>query len=522
MKNDDFLFDVIQSLSKSEKRFFKLFAERKNPSGMSKYLELFDVYAAAQSGAEAKRLTGLKAAWKNLRQIKHYLADTLLTALNNYHTPSDNRLQMLSWIQSAQILHRRGLLPNAMAILHKAHTRSKQLNSGVYRLLVLLEMMDIVEHSTTEPRAQVEKVQALQTEMSECLDLIRSYVDYQAVYANISALNQLRGKPRTASERAEFAEAIDVPAMKTESYLLNESTELYYYDANRIYYTAISEYRTAREYAERLIELFERAKILQFNYVPALLMLAQAHLGLNDFQRFHTTADKTEALVAQHARPSDIGGHPGLVTLLKIFRLQAYVKAGRFEEAIDYELTLRPEVKDLNKESDWGAIVLFYYYGAYAFFGAQRYSDAFASLELILEDDRFEQRPDVYTLALILNLILHVELGNIAVLEYVLRSAAKILRARQKAYETEEIMMEFIGALAQQVTQADVDELLQTTRMRLAELQSDPHEEEHLCMFDLIAWFDSKILRRPFAELQRKRANERYQKLNATSEQGSI
>ena len=62
-KNSDQLFQLIQSLSKGEKRHFKLFATRHKGGENAKFLKLFDMINAQKEYSEDKILSKEKSIY---------------------------------------------------------------------------------------------------------------------------------------------------------------------------------------------------------------------------------------------------------------------------------------------------------------------------------------------------------------------------------------------------------------------------------------------------------------------------
>ncbi|NJL75471.1 MAG: hypothetical protein HC892_11015 [Saprospiraceae bacterium] len=86
MKRKDDLFKLIQSMSKSEKRYFTLDAQKTGKTD-AKYLELFK----AISNMDKYEEVALKRLSNHLSVDKAYLYEAILRSMRDYH--SKNRVQ---------------------------------------------------------------------------------------------------------------------------------------------------------------------------------------------------------------------------------------------------------------------------------------------------------------------------------------------------------------------------------------------------------------------------------------------
>ena len=105
----DDAFRLVQSLSKSEKRFFRLFSSA--TGGEKNYLKLFDVLDKMKTFDDdllKKKLQG-ESFLKNLSFEKNYLVKILLRALRVFHSESDATNTLYARMADIHILSEKGL-----------------------------------------------------------------------------------------------------------------------------------------------------------------------------------------------------------------------------------------------------------------------------------------------------------------------------------------------------------------------------------------------------------------------------
>ena len=137
MKPSTELFELIKSLSKSEKRFFKLSSSLQ--TGDKNYLKIFDAIEKQAVYNEA----GLKIAFKKETFVSHFpseknhLYKLLLKSLRNYH--SDNSINSLlkQEIKNVEILYKKALFKECNKFLVRAKKQAIE-NEKFYFLFELI------------------------------------------------------------------------------------------------------------------------------------------------------------------------------------------------------------------------------------------------------------------------------------------------------------------------------------------------------------------------------------------------
>src|SRR5439155_27309205 len=106
---------------------------------------------------------------------------------------------------------------------------------------------------------------------------------------------------------------------------------------------------------------------------------------------------------------------------------------------------------------------------------------------------------------LILNLIVHYELGNEDILPYIVKSTYRFLYNRNRLYKFENSVLGFIAKKLPHITTGqEITEAFKKLKAELQEITKDPFEKRALEYFDFISWLESKIENRPFAEIVRE------------------
>ena len=100
MKND-FVHQLVHSLTKSEKRYFKLFSQVQ--SGTKNYLKLFDALESLVTYDSKQLRKKLKGSPMNLSYEKKYLGKMLLKSLRNFEGENSPLYQVGNMMQDVEL-----------------------------------------------------------------------------------------------------------------------------------------------------------------------------------------------------------------------------------------------------------------------------------------------------------------------------------------------------------------------------------------------------------------------------------
>ena len=105
MKQKDDLYNLIQAMSKSEKRYFTIDAKKSGRTS-SKYLELFQAINHMDAYNEQKLQ---KKFGKTLPFDKSYLYDAILRSMRDYRSSKSRAARIKEMILDTKYLYERGL-----------------------------------------------------------------------------------------------------------------------------------------------------------------------------------------------------------------------------------------------------------------------------------------------------------------------------------------------------------------------------------------------------------------------------
>ena len=126
MKRSEHLFQLIKSLSKSEKRSFKLFANRHTIGDKNNYIELFDAIEKQIVYDEAllvKKIKDQKLV-NNISSIKVQLYNLILKSLRQYNSGDKASYEIRMYMDYIDLLFEKGLYNQCKKILKTLKTQT--------------------------------------------------------------------------------------------------------------------------------------------------------------------------------------------------------------------------------------------------------------------------------------------------------------------------------------------------------------------------------------------------------------
>lgn len=203
MKKPDFLTDIIRSLSKPEKRYFKLFAARYKQDEEKNYIRLFNAFEKLRSDSPARATGKLKEEDYSgrLAYDKHYLSEILLASLRQYHAESTIQLELGTELLSVELLRGKGLHAHALKKVQRVKKEAEK-----YELLeVLLHAISLEkEIRFTGSIGWPELAPAIFEETEHVLEKIRVMNRLDSQRVELLLMAKEKGRPASENEMEEW------------------------------------------------------------------------------------------------------------------------------------------------------------------------------------------------------------------------------------------------------------------------------------------------------------------------------
>ena len=491
------LFLLIKSLTKAEKRHFKLVSSLQK--GLKNYSQLFDFIDHMDTYDEQAVMEHFKGEKfvKSLHVTKNYLYRTILKSLRYQHEEKTVDLSISRLLFEAEILREKGLNGQSETLLAKAGKIARKYENN----LMLLEILKKKYQVSSEINLDLEAA-AIPTygqEAEKLIGLLHTEFQYRTIF--LRAFRLYQKKQRLASK-----EEVDV-LLKHE--LLQEKpkassflSEYRHHGSKATLYLMNHDFDRAKEQYEAIVRLWESKpqfiKEYPTRYQANLSnYIACCHVN-QDFAAFPKILEKIRNISAETPEEKSV-----IFQNAAYYQLVYYMNTFQFDNATD----LINEIKDgLVTYSNYigpTRKISFYHNLTIFYFAKGEYENALDWLNKILHDRRSKPRQNVKRFARILELVLHYELENDRVLDYLYRSTYRSLRRKGVLDPFEETILKFMKDLPFVATKKEKEKKFREFREALGDLIVK--EQKPLGLEEIYLWVEAKVKNQTFIETMKAR-----------------
>ena len=128
------LFRLIQSLSKNEKRQFKIYSQRTASQNEKNFVLLFDAIAKMKYYDEniiRKKVSSISKI--QLPNAKAHLYYQILKSLRFSQSQKEGKQKIMEMIENARILYNKCLYSDALSIIDRAKNKAKEYDSKIIK-----------------------------------------------------------------------------------------------------------------------------------------------------------------------------------------------------------------------------------------------------------------------------------------------------------------------------------------------------------------------------------------------------
>jgi len=440
-------------------------------------------------------------ASRKFSELKSYLFDLILRALQSYKENKFYDLKIARLMNSIQMLFSRSLYVEAQEYLKKARKMATA-NEDFSTLIEVIEWEKRIPFVLNQVDFLDKNLHQLEAESIRMRLHLSTLIDFRNLYFKIMQLIRKNPLSRSSEENFELENIINDPIiLKNKKTLSHRSKCLRYRILGLYYYTKI-DYQNFYLHSKDLIQIMEsNAVILKEETGEYVSALSNYALSCGLLDKYLEVEEILPKFLNINARTEDdkIKIHWKYYTLA--FSLNTYT--GNFEKSKSLMLEHFEKSKSFPKSHLQSSSLYHSYF--YIYFGVGEYEKALEYLNLWLNLPRSSQRQDLQGIVQILNLIIHYEMGNSGLLEYLFRSAYRILKKRNRLFQFERLVLSFIRDAGKVVSKRSLKEKFIVLKSEFEALEKIPSERVIFQYFDFIAWLDSKIKEMPFPQAVRER-----------------
>jgi hypothetical protein len=506
------LFELIKSMSKSEKRYFKIISSRHTIGEENNYVRLFDYLEGIECYDEQALFQVFEgeAFLHRFSITKKRLYDHVLNALNAFHAEQSQTAQLYGMLQSAEVLFNKSLYDQCRRILSSAEKLAvKQENDLVLQLIYqfqqkLIETIGYVS-------ADWKEVHKLIGSVKESGD--RTAFTNELWRVKSELFRQLIGKgiARNEDERDVFHEIcaplkdeLNLSLLNSESvYLMNHIRSVYHY--------AIGDVNKSYQFLKKNLGHFENNSDWYTREPAKLISVLTNAIYVSDKLGKHTESlvmlGQLKSILADKELNEDLKIKT-FATYSSII-LSLSIRMGNFSEAAKESIKVEEKLEEFGNRLNSTRRAHLSYKIAVICFGNEDYSGSLKRINAILNDAELDANENLIGFAHLLELAIYIELEKIELLKYKLKSVERFTKSRDRMHPLETTFLRFVADWLRCDDLFKRKELLSETISKLKEIEiNNPIEAMVQDYFDVSSWMESRLSGKPMSAIIRERYNK--------------
>ncbi|MBE2218914.1 MAG: hypothetical protein IAE90_11950 [Ignavibacteria bacterium] len=492
MKQSNDLFELISSMSKSEKRYFVL--QSNLHKGNKQYIRLFKALEKLDSynEKEFRKLNSDKSFVKNLAFCKNHLYKLIMKSLIDFSSGRSADAKIHSLISECKILFRKTLYPRYFRTIEKA----KQLALKHERFGYVMQIMEMEKIIVRKEEQSGDKINTLHNEFSETAARMKNVFEYSRIGGLLLSSFRKFGLTRGEFQISAIDEIIDNRLMSSTDKALSNKALEGYFRVKELAAIARGDFESSYQAQLKRLETVkgDPSPFLDqvINYRSDILYsLLETSLQLNrPAEAAQYLKEIREILDNSKDSLDDFEIYRSFVYFRRYLAAGDTQKAGRLIPRLEHVLKKYKNKMLIDTELS----ILFYIVKCRMMEG--KYPAALKAANTLGSHPLLGKRADYESYLKIMNLVIHFELKNFELLRYLLISAYRFLYKREKLFKVEMLVLEFIRKLPKVKNEHDLSFIFSRMQKELTKLKQVKYEKNAFEYFDFSEWINKKITKK--------------------------
>lgn len=289
MKSKEDLFQLIQSMSKSEKRYFTLDAQ-KSGRRYSKYLELFQAINEMEAYDEDKMR---KKFGRHLPSDKSYLYESILRSMRDYRSSKSKAAQIKELTLDARFLYERGLYEQSEERLIQAKQMAHDLDDQLALLEITREQLNFVW--TMKKKDYGASIEGLLDEKEDYIDNINEELKYLSLAYK---LQMAKNDPELKQDEAAMETAFPAEGFQERYFPASAHAQRRFLQSAAQYHDLIEDFDRANGLYFRMVEWWDQFPAIKeeeyVRYIADVFNLLHASYSQKKYQQFESLLKRIE------------------------------------------------------------------------------------------------------------------------------------------------------------------------------------------------------------------------------------
>jgi hypothetical protein len=505
-KTSDSLYDLIQSLTKSEKRYFKLLSSRHTIGEENNYVLLFDYLEKASYFDEEELRKHFKGeAFLNKFSItKKRLYDRILNALNQFHLINDIEAKAYGLLHSAEILFQKSLYSQSRKTLVSAEKLAAKHQLTNVLLEIRKKQKKILEKNNYLD-VDFKAIEVIQKEDREIL--LQTGLENELWTQKSKLFRQLmqRGPARNETDQNAFDDIVS-----TISKISRPETSTFeaLYLENHVmaaYYFALNDWENSFAELKKNWNLFQEnghqieAHPDRYLSILSNLIYTSDKIGRQDELEMYMNELRLSQKEIEKDGEFDLKSK--YFSTLSSLELTLATKNGHFTEIQSKLAEIECGIEEYDKQLTDIRKAFLYFKMAEINLVCGEAKAALENIRQVIGNTKLDKKEDILTFSHLLEILIHIELENFDTLPYLVKSTRRFLKTRNRMYELEKEILSTTLKFTAGQSSFEKEDIWNAflSKIEANSLKKDLNRAQNY--FNFKSWALSKITQTSYADL---------------------
>ncbi len=502
IKQTDILFQLVHSLTKAEKRNFKLYVTRSSSNHDLKIIQLFDALDKLAGYDEVILLKKLSTIQKpQLANLKAHLYKQILASLRLLRSTDSIDMQLHEQLDYSRILYNKGLYMQSLKLLERVKETAKDYDQHSFLIQAIsLEKKIETLHITRSMQNRAEELSAQATQVNEKR---RNITRLSNLAMQLYSWYVKNGHARNEEDERSLNDFLQKALQKAKGKKLSFYEKMYIYQSYSWSAFIRQDFVMYYRYAQRWVDLFDaEPKMIDVetgHYIKGIHNLLNANFDLKNYRKYDQVLKKFEHFSQEPAAMQNENIRLHIFVYLNSARLNRHLGMGTFKEGKKMVPDLLARLKEYELFMDPHRVLVFNYKIATIYFGSGDYDVCIDYLRKIINDNP-GLRNDLQCYARLLHLLAHFELGNTEIMDSLIKSVYRFMAKMQNLTVVEEEMFKFLRHsfyLSSKKLKPAFEDFLD----KIKHLETNRFEMRAYAYLDIFSWVESKVYDKPLADV---------------------
>lgn len=497
ISNSEQLFRLIKSLNKSEKRSFKLYAQRSHNQATSKFIRLFDVLDSMESYDEKtiiKKSAHIKKS--QLSNLKRHLYTQIMKALRNIHIDKELDIEIREQLDFARILYGKGLYMQSLKILDRVKNMARDAHQNILYFEILEFEKRIEEKHITRSRSIRGKMEDLIATSDDANRLINLESSLTNLKLKMHGLYIKGGHAKNEKEGSRVRQYFEVNKPDVIYENLGFFEKVYWHQSCVWLHYILMDFDKCLFHARKWSDFFtEDSMMAGINpdlYMRGMHYVMTACFHLNHEEEYWENLQRLDQFYELEHENFNQTSEIIYFLYSNFAKLDFANINGRYDKNVALIPGIEKKLSLYEAHLDNHRVMQFYYKFAWTYFARGEYGHAIDYLHKILNLNVKHLREDIQCYSWLLFILAHFEERNFALLTHLVKSATKFFEKMKEKNKVQQILIQFVR------TQLRSNQTLSKDTYRnliehLNQYSKDTYQGKALLYLDAKIWAESKL-----------------------------